>query len=150
MTKENKSHTGGKPKQNIIFRNKNRGEKIMKNYNISESEWKIMQVLWNNENFTMKEINAALGDTDWSYSTIKTLVLRLHKKGAIGADTTIGNFKYYPIANENDCRKKEAKNLVNRIYGGSVKMLMASLTDESKLTDREIKQLMSIIDKMEN
>ena len=121
----------------------------MKNYNISESEWKIMQILWNKPNLTIKDITSALSNSSWSYSTIKTLVLRLHKKGAIGADTTIGNFKYYPVANENDCLKRETKSLIDRVYGGSVKMLMASLADDSKLSKSEIKNLMDIIDKME-
>ena len=121
----------------------------MKNYNISESEWKIMQILWETPNLTIKGINSALGDSGWSYSTVKTLVLRLHKKGAVGADTEVKNFKYYPVASEIDCCKKETKSFIDRIYGGSVKMLMASLTDESRLSETEIKQLMDIIDKIE-
>ena len=121
----------------------------MKNYNISEAEWKIMQILWERKNLTIKEITASLVDTGWSYSTIKTLVLRLTKKGAIGADTTIGNFKYYPIANRNECRLKETKSFLNRIYGGSVKMLIASLANESELSESETARLMELIDKME-
>jgi len=121
----------------------------MKNYNISESEWKIMQILWNKPDLTIKEITTALPNNSWSYSTIKTLVLRLHKKGAIGADTTIGNFKYYPVADENDCLREETASFINRIYGGSVKMLMASLAGDSRLSENEVKSLMDIIDKME-
>ena len=50
----------------------------MKNeINISESEWTVMEYLWNNPMVTITEIRKALSPTGWSDSTIKTLVRRL-------------------------------------------------------------------------
>lgn len=123
---------------------------MKKEYNISEAEWKVMEVLWSNPNITIKGITTALKDTDWSYSTIRTLVLRLCEKGAIGADTEIGNYKYYPIATEEICKRNETKNFINKIYNGSVKMLMASLVSDSNLTKEEVDDLMNIIEKIED
>lgn len=122
---------------------------MKREFNISEAEWKVMEVLWNKPNSTMKEITNDLKDIDWSYSTIRTLVLRLCEKGAIGADTTIGNYKYYPIVMENECKKQETRNFLNKIYNGSVKVLMSTLVQDSNLSSKEIKDLMSIIDKIE-
>ena len=120
-----------------------------KEIHIAETEWRVMEVLWANDMLTIGEIKDALADSDWSDSTIKTLVRRLCKKGALGIDDTHAQFLYYPLVNENECKLKETKNLINRIYNGSVKMLMANLASESKLTDEETKKLMDIIDKME-
>ena len=120
-----------------------------KTYAISESEWKVIEVLWKKPHSTIKDIVAALADSGWGYSTIRTLVIRLCEKGAIAADTTIGNYKYYPIATEAECRMHETKSFLARVYGGSLKMLMASLANESELTEKEAQQLMNIIDKME-
>lgn len=120
-----------------------------KEIHIAETEWKVMEILWAKSMITIGEIKDALSDSDWSDSTIKTLVRRLCKKDALGIDDSKGQFLYYPLVNENECKLKETKNLINRIYNGSVKMLMANLASESKLTDEETKKLMDIIDKME-
>lgn len=121
-----------------------------KNVSISESEWKIMKVLWEKPERTLKEIAAALKDTDWSYTTIRTLVTRLMEKGAIAADKSSGNFKYYPVISENECKGKEINRFLSRVFDGSVSMLVSTLTRDSNLTEQEQKELMSIIEKMDS
>lgn len=121
-----------------------------KNISISESEWKVMKILWEKPELTLKEIAAALEDTEWSYTTIRTLVTRLMEKGAIGADKTSGNFKYYPEVSEGDCKLKEVSRFLSRVFDGSVTMLVSTLTKDSNLTEEEQKELMSIIEKMES
>ncbi len=122
---------------------------MVQEINIADTEWKIMEVLWKNPMLTLGEIRKALSDTDWSSSTIKTLVRRLCQKGAIGIDTSGNKFRYYSIANEKECKLKETHSLINKIYNGSVKMLISSLMSESSLTEKETKQLMDIINKIE-
>lgn len=120
-----------------------------KDINITETEWKVMDVIWNEAMLTIGDIKNRLSDSKWSDSTIKTLVRRLTKKGAVGFDDAKGRYRYYPLVSENECKLKETRNLINRIYNGSVKMLMTSLASESNLTDEEEKQLMDIISKMD-
>ncbi len=119
------------------------------NISIAETEWKVMELLWNEQNLTIGDIKKGLEETGWSDSTVKTLVRRLVQKGAIKADDTLGQFRYSPLVGESECKRKETKNLIDRIYNGSVKMLMANLVSDSNLTDEEAMQLFEIIDKME-
>ena len=71
--------------------------------NISDSEWKIMKVLWEQPNLTLRQIFEGLADSEWSYTTVRTMVSRLVEKKAIGADRTlINNFKYYPLVSESE------------------------------------------------
>jgi len=121
-----------------------------KNVSISESEWKVMKVLWETPDLTLREIAARLEDTDWSYTTIRTLVTRLTEKGVIGADRSSSNFRYYPEASENECKLKEVNRLLSRVFDGSVSMLVSTLTKDSNLTEEERKELMSIIEKMDS
>lgn len=121
-----------------------------KNLSISESEWKVMKVLWEKPDLTLREIAASLEDTDWSYTTIRTLVTRLLEKGAVAADKTSGNFKYYPAVSESECKNKEVNRFLSRVFDGSVSMLVSTLTKDSNLTEEEQKELLSIIEKMEN
>lgn len=122
---------------------------MQQNYKIAETEWRIMEVLWQSPNQTIGDIKAALSDTDWSESTIKTLVRRLVQKGVVKADNSGGHFLYTPSVSEQDCQKKETRHFLSRIYHGSVKMMMTNLASESKLTEEETKKLMELIDKME-
>ncbi len=121
-----------------------------KNVSISESEWKIMKVLWEKPELTLKEIAASLEDTDWSYTTIRTLVTRLMEKGAVTADKSSSNFRYFPAVPENECKRKEVSRFLSRVFDGSVSMLVSTLTKDSNLTEEERKELMNIIEKMES
>lgn len=121
-----------------------------KNLSISESEWKVMKVLWENPDLTLREITAKLEDTRWGYTTIRTLVTRLMEKGAIGADKSSSNFRYSPEVSENECKLKEVNRFLSRVFDGSVSMLVSTLTKDSNLTEEERKELMNIIEKMES
>ncbi len=116
---------------------------------LSESEWMVMKVLWEHPHITLKEITALLNDSEWSYSTIRTLVSRLVKKDAVAADKTIGNFKYYPIAEESECKQQEAKKFLSRVFDGSISMMVSTLVMDSNLSEDEQKELMDIIDKID-
>lgn len=120
-----------------------------KENHITETEWKVMEVLWHNPMLPIGDIRNSLADTGWSDSTVKTLVRRLVKKGALAIDDTKGQFRYYPLVQESDCQWRETRHFINRIYNGSVKMLMTNLASESNLSEEETKQLMEMIEKME-
>ncbi len=120
-----------------------------KEISISESEWSIMELAWEKSSVTMSEIIAGCEEHLWSESTVKTLVRRLVDKKALGVDKKNAKFKYYPLIDEKKCKLKETKNFLNRIYDGSLKMLMANLSADSNLSEKETKQLLEIIDKME-
>lgn len=117
--------------------------------NIAETEWRVMQPLWEAPGLTIGEIRTALADTEWSDSTIKTLVRRLTKKGILGVDDSGEQFRYYPIYGQRECRLRETKHLIDRIYNGSIKLLMTNLVSDSDLTEEDAEKLMQLIEKME-
>ena len=121
----------------------------MKNeINISESEWTVMEYLWNNPMVTITEIRKALSPTGWSDSTIKTLVRRLVSKNAVAINDEAATFRYYPLISQQECRLKETKSFINRVYDGSVSMLVTNLAADSNLTDKETEKLLALIEKM--
>lgn len=122
----------------------------MKDYSISEAEWEIMKVLWEQPNITLSDIVKDLEDKNWSYSTIKTLLRRLVDKGVVAVDKRVANsFKYKAAIKEQDCKIKEVNNFLQRVFDGSVSMFVSTLARESNLTEHERKDLMDIINKME-
>lgn len=116
--------------------------------NISESEWTVMEYLWNNPMVTITEIRKALSSTGWSDSTIKTLVRRLVSKNAVAINDEAATFRYYPLISQQECRLKETKSFINRVYDGSISMLVTNLAADSNLTDKETEELLALIEKM--
>ena len=122
----------------------------MKNKSISNSEWKIMKILWQTSKLTLRHIYEKSGAAEgWSYTTVRTLVTRLVEKEAVAADKSGANFKYYPLLSENECKNSEVKNFIDKVFDGKKSTLMVSLTKDSKLTEEETKTLMSLIEKID-
>ncbi len=116
---------------------------------ISDSEWKVMEILWRQPSVTLSEIVEALSGSGWSYSTIKTLLMRLMNKGYVTADKTSKNFRYSAVISEEACRLKEARGFLDKVFSGSVSLLVAALTKEAKITEQERKELLQLIESMD-
>ena len=111
-----------------------------------------MKVLWQggSEGMSLKEIDEAIISHGWSYTTVRTMVGRLTEKGAIRADKSHkGSFKYYPAVSEERCRRAEVKNLMEKLFDGSAKLMVSSLVRDKGLTEEEERTLLEIIEKME-
>lgn len=121
---------------------------MKKEKTISESEWVVMEYLWENPLATITEIRKALSANGWSDSTIKTLVRRLVSKKAVAINDEEPVFRYKSLLSKNECRLKETKSFLNRVYNGSVSMLVTNLASESNLNEKETAELLSLIEKM--
>lgn len=127
-----------------------------KTVKISEAEWSIMKVLWdgceeNNRGMTLGEIVTALSQTtDWSNTTIRTLVIRLAEKGAVDIDKTTGVYKYTPSSSKSDCVKCEIDSFIERVFDNSAYKLMASLVRDGNLNDKEKKEIIKILGEIDD
>lgn len=121
----------------------------MKKSNIAETEWKVMEVLWDKSPLYAREIADALAHMNWTLATVKTLINRLVGKDAIGYDKEGKTYRYYPKASREDCVQEESKRFVDRIFGGSKKAFMANFVKSTAFTDEEIEELRAILDQKE-
>ncbi|MBK1809882.1 BlaI/MecI/CopY family transcriptional regulator [Clostridium sp. YIM B02505] len=118
---------------------------------ISDSEWEVMEVIWSKKLCTSSEIVDALKDnSEWSPKTIHTLITRLVKKGAVDVDKTSTTYKYSPLISEKDLKSQETKTFVQKIYGGSLKLLLSNFIREEELSVDEIHELRKLLDEKTN
>lgn len=123
----------------------------MREQGISDSEWKVMQILWRAPGTSLSSIVESLADSGWSYSTIKTLLKRLVDKGFVSVDRSVGNnFRYTAAVEEADCKRSEARSFLSRVFDGSVSMLISTLARDSELSEGEEKQLLEMLAKLED
>lgn len=114
---------------------------------ISDSEWKVMKVLWLNSPTTANEVLENLAkSTNWKSTTVKTLLSRLVKKGAVGFEKRNRTYYYYPLVTEDECVKAESKSFLKRVYGGALKSMIASFLEIQDLSEGDIEDLKSILD----
>jgi len=119
-------------------------------YSISESEWEVMKALWKQPDSAVSDVVRKLEHTGWSYSTIKTLLKRLVDKGFVEVDKSIANnFRYRAVVKEQDCKNREVKSFLQKVFDGSVSMFISTFVKESNLTEEEQEELMRLISKLE-
>jgi BlaI family penicillinase repressor len=115
---------------------------------ISESEWLVMKAIWNENPITSNRVVEALsGSTSWKPKTIKTLLNRLVKKGAVGYKSKGREYHYYPLIEEAVFVKEESRSFLKRVFGGAVKPMLATMVESEDLSPEDVEELKSILDK---
>lgn len=112
---------------------------------ITDSEAEIMRVLWKaGRELPVSDIRKKLEATSkWENSTIKTLLRRLCEKQVVAA-VKKDVFYYRPVVSEAEYNEYSTQTLIDRLYSGSAKNLIASLLGSKKLDDTDIEELRSM------
>ena len=114
---------------------------------IAESEWRVMQALWEHGPQTANEIVSALsGEVTWKPRTIKTLIGRLVKKGAVKVTEEGYRYRYRAAVDESACVRSETKSFIRRVYQGAMKPALAAFLEDADLSPEEINDLQQLLD----
>ncbi len=116
---------------------------------LSEFELEVLGLLWKHKESTAPELHKMiLENKSVTYSTVKTIVDRLEKKGAIQRIKNYGRtIVYAPCANQNEMQKPLLKKFIDKVFAGNPRLLMNHLLADETLTKDDIDYLQSIIDK---
>lgn len=117
---------------------------------ISDAESKVMQVLWARGAATAEDVVAALGDVDWQEATVKTLLNRLLKKGAIAAEQEGRRYRYRPLLAQDAWVLEESRGLLERLFDGRVAPLVAHFSQHGKLSKRDVAELRKLIEDIDD
>jgi len=114
---------------------------------ISESEWLVMRVLWSKSPLAAQDIFEQLDSTTkWKPKTIKTLIDRLVKKGAVKYEKDGRRYLYYPAVGREECVTTERKSFIKRVYGGITKPMLAAFLEDAELSGEDIAELKDILE----
>ena len=115
---------------------------------ISESEWLVMKVIWDENPITSNRVVEVLSDsTPWNPKTIKTLLSRLVKKGAVGHENEGRSYLYYPLIEEEILVKAESQSFLKRVFRGALKPMIATMVESEDLSEEEMEELKSLLNK---
>ncbi len=118
--------------------------------NISEAEWKIMKLLWKKSPQPAYDLIQQLSRTeDWNPRTVKTLLNRLLKKGALKHETYKNLYLYSPAVEASDCIKAETRSFLDQVFDGSLSGMMLHFAENQKMSKAEILEIKDIVNRME-
>ena len=113
---------------------------------MSPTERQVMRVLWANPSSTSGFIIEQLQKSfSWSESTIKTLIIRLTKKGYIQIDNRKKPFHYSATILEKEQLDKEINLLLEQVCQKQHGNLLGNLIDKATLSQKDIQNLLSLI-----
>jgi len=120
--------------------------------NISAAESQIMEALWRADAMTPDEIVAAVGPpNDWARNTVRVLITRLLKKGAIrGGKTEDGRYLYRPLLARSAYVLAESQGLLDRLFEGKLAPLVAHFAEHRNLTPEDLAKLNALIAEIDN
>lgn len=112
---------------------------------ISESEWAVMKIIWNEPPKTLQDVLGSLKHTGWSTTTIQTYLARLVKKGALMTERQGKGYLYYPAVSEDDCQLAESQTFLKRVYDGSLSKMVKGFVKSGSLSENELNELKNLI-----
>ncbi|MFA5058345.1 MAG: BlaI/MecI/CopY family transcriptional regulator [Opitutaceae bacterium] len=113
---------------------------------LSEAEWQVMKVIWRRASCSAQEVIEALApNRDWSPATVKTLLNRLHRKGALDFEKTGKAYIYSPAFTEAEFTTQEAESFLHRVFDGALSPMIAHFVQSHRLSRPEIDELERIL-----
>ena len=120
----------------------------MKPPDISESEWAVMEALWEGAPQTASEVTKTLRPTmNWAENTVRTLLTRLVEKGALKTkDNASGTRVFSPAVKREACVGAESESFMQRVFRGASKPLLIHFAQNAQLTPEEVRELKKMLD----
>jgi BlaI family transcriptional regulator, penicillinase repressor len=117
-----------------------------KTVSISEAEAIVMQVFWARGALPTEDVVAALeSHGKWQEATVKTLLNRLLKKGALRARKDNRRYVYSPVLTREEWISNESHGFLDRLFGGRVAPLVSYFSQQKKLSKSDIADLKRLI-----
>jgi BlaI family penicillinase repressor len=110
----------------------------------------IMQVLWDRGRATAREITDVLNEVEpIAHSTVQTLLRGLEEKGSVSHKVEGRTFVFFPLVAEQRFKQSATRDLVERVFGGSVGSLVAHLLKNENVSRQEIEEIRKLINQRE-
>lgn len=119
---------------------------------VSEAESVVMQVLWEADGALAAEdvVVALARSREWQEATIKTLLNRLLKKGAIAAEREGRRYLYSPVLQREAWLTGESEGLLGRLFGGRVAPLVAHFSRHRRLDSTDVAALRKLLEEIDD
>jgi BlaI family transcriptional regulator, penicillinase repressor len=114
---------------------------------ISDAEWEVMKALWDKGPMRSGELVRVVSvENSWHARTIKTLLMRLVRKGAVSTSLEGKRHVYRARVAREACLKKESRSFISRVFDGAFTPALVHMIRQAKLSQQEIDQLKQVLE----
>lgn len=122
----------------------------MEKVHLSNSEWEIMNVLWETSDMTISQIVTKLNEKRfWDKHVVITMLNRMEKKGAVSYKRNGRTKEYFSVISQKDTVLQESQQFLDRVFAGSLSLMVNSFLSNKKVEKEELDELYRIIKKAE-
>ena len=122
----------------------------MKKVNLSDAEWKIMNLLWGQAPRTMMQItNTLKAETGWTKHTVMSFLKRMEEKGALHYEEGEKAKLYYPDLEREEAVLQETEDFLDRVFQGKMGMMLNTMVQQRALSKEDMEALHKILEQAE-
>jgi BlaI family penicillinase repressor len=123
----------------------------MPSVRISGAESQVMEALWRRSPCAAEDIVGEIAQPQgWTEATVKSLLNRLLKKGAVAAEKDGRRFLYRPLVARADYVQSESQGLLDRLFDGRLAPLVSHLSQRQALSDEDIAELKRLVEDLDH
>jgi len=113
---------------------------------ISKAEFEVLDALWQGHPASATEVIERLNENkEWHEKTVKTLLSRLVKKGAVDFEKEQRRYLYFPLIEKETYTTKEGMSMIERMFSGKLSPLVAGFAKNKSIDKQDIDELKQII-----
>ena len=117
---------------------------------LTASEWSVLACLWEDSPRTVMQLVADLENrVGWAKSTTITTLRRMEEKGLLHCQQTGRGKLYSPAVERERAATAETRSFLDRVYQGSVGLMMSAMARRKELSADEVAELRAILDQIE-
>jgi BlaI family transcriptional regulator, penicillinase repressor len=117
----------------------------------TESELEILNILWQKDVATVREVHEELAKhKDVGYTTTLKLMQIMHDKGLVKRDESMRTHVYQPAVNREKTQKHLLDKMIDSLFGGSSTQLVLQALGggEQKVSAEELEKIQNLIDNL--
>ncbi|HLX91037.1 MAG TPA: BlaI/MecI/CopY family transcriptional regulator [Puia sp.] len=112
----------------------------------TESELEILQVLWNKESATVRDVHEELAkQKDVGYTTTLKLMQIMHEKGLVKRDDTSKTHIYQASVSKEKTQKHLLGKMIDNLFGGSSTQLVIQALGNHKASTQELDEIQQLL-----
>lgn len=117
---------------------------------LSDAEWQVMNLVWDRQPIMAQDVIGSLAEPcEWSPATIRTMLHRLVKKGALHFKPDGNRYWYRAAVKRAECVRNAASSFLDRVFSGEAAPLLAHFVRNAKFTSEELAELRKLLDQSE-
>lgn len=114
---------------------------------LTKAEEQIMQVLWDLEETTVKDVIDKLPAPKPAYNTVSTIIRILETKEFVGHKQEGRGYLYFPIIDKETYSNQSLHKLMDGYFGGSFKSMVSFFVKENNMDLKELESILKEVNK---